>query len=248
MQKTLIVIPCYNEESKLDVTAYTRFLRENPNIFYCFVNDGSSDGTISILKEIQNAQSKQVIIIDYATNRGKAEAVRQGVLESLKRPTKFDYLGYLDADLATPLNEILYLLQHMLKKESYQLSFGSRMEMTGNEIKTKFIRRQIGKVISVIFSAILELGIYDTQCGAKVFKRELSSEVFQQKFISRWLFDIEIFARMIKIYGRSKALTMFVEVPLNQWEDKGDSKVKYSYVFRMFYDLIRIKKTYKSYL
>jgi hypothetical protein len=101
-------------------------------------------------------------------------------------------------------------------------------------------------MIAGIISSILGLNVYDTQCGCKIFKKQLSLVLFEQKFISRWLFDVELFKRMIYLFGREKAIEKMAEVPLKNWVEKGNSKVKFSYFFKMWIDLYLIRRNKKN--
>ena len=80
IQKTAIIIPCYNEANRLDRQAFIDFIQDHPDYLLCFVNDGSSDDTISVLYEIKDAQDDQIHVLDMPRNSGKAAAVRAGAL------------------------------------------------------------------------------------------------------------------------------------------------------------------------
>jgi hypothetical protein len=100
--------------------------------------------------------------------------------------------------------------------------------------------------VATFISNILDIKVYDTQCGSKLFTREISEELFQKKFISKWLFDVEIFYRIIHLFGREKAIKKMLEVPLKLWVEKGDSKVKFTYGFKLWFDLYKIGREYKK--
>ena len=105
-------------------------------------------------------------------------------------------------------------------------------------------RHLLGRVIATLISNLLGLKVYDTQCGAKLFTGELAEAVFTEPFCTTWVFDVEIFARIIRIYGRDNIERIMIEVPLMHWSDKGGSKIEPSYALKVFYDLIRIRKKY----
>jgi len=92
----------------------------------------------------------------------------------------------------------------------------------------------------------LDIKVYDTQCGCKVFTREISIRLFKNEFISKWLFDVELFFRMIILFGKERAIQKMYEVPLKSWIEKGNSKVKPSYFFKLWLDLYEIRKKYKK--
>ena len=237
-----IVIPCYNEARTLDLDAYKVFFAANPAIFFCFVNDGSTDDTLGCLNELKSAS---VIILNLDKNGGKAEAVRAGINLMLDKKT-FSHIAFLDADLSTPLGEISHLQNEFLINSKLEMVFGSRILKIGSRIDRKLSRFIIGRTIATFISKTLKLKVYDTQCGAKLFTADLANQIFNEKFISRWLFDVELMFRVLKLYGREKGEQVMKEVPLNIWEEKGNSKLKWTYGFKVFFDLFKIKKKYKG--
>ena len=236
-----IVIPCYNEENRLDKERMFSFLKVHKNVLLCFVNDGSSDRTIDVLNTIKSAYPNNVEAISTESNVGKAEAVRTGVLYC-NTHFKYEKSAYLDADLATTLEECLEISSVVNSKVVF--AFGSRIKKIDTNIQRKTYRFLIGRVIATFISRQLKLGVYDTQCGCKIFNSELSKSIFKEKFISKWLFDVELFHRIIKIYGVDKMSEISNEVPLKSWIDYDDSKVKMTYFFKLWYDLYQIKKHY----
>lgn len=232
-----IVVPCFNEEKKLCIDDYNSFLKDHPHCFICFVNDGSTDNTHSIISELHQQFSKNTTVVHLEKNIGKGNAVRQGihyVLENINT----NHIAYLDADLATPFHE-LQRLQNILKsRNDVELVFGSRILTLGNTIHRKRYRHLIGRVIATCISWILNAKIYDTQCGAKVMTKECATRVFEKPFLSKWLFDVELLKRLQHHHGD---LTKTLEEPLKYWEDKGKSSVSWSYGLFVWWDLFRIK-------
>ncbi len=238
-----IVIPCYNESKKLNVEEYSKFLRSHPNVTICFVNDGSTDQTLEILQDIRSVSPEKVAVISLEKNKGKATAVRTGILHCLKN-TDCPITGYLDADLAVSLDEYTSLASYL--QNGICFCFGSRILKIGSEINRKRSRFLIGRVMATIISLTLDLKVYDTQCGCKLFTRKAAGKLFAAPFISRWLFDVEIFFRVLHLYGKEKALCKMMEIPVVKWVDKGDSKVKASHLFRIMTDLVLIRKRYRT--
>lgn len=238
-----IVIPCYNEQRGISIREYSSFIENNPEAFICFVNDGSTDKTLDILQVIKSKFEDKIHILSLDTNSGKAEAIRQGI-NYCNEHYSHEYIGYLDADLATTLEEFMELRDYINNKIVF--SFGSRIRKIGSTIDRENSRFLIGRVIATFISNILDINVYDTQCGAKLFTRDISEKLFQKEFISKWLFDVEIFYRMIHLFGREIAITKMLEVPLKLWVEKGDSKVKFTYCFKLWFDLYKINKEYKK--
>ena len=240
---TIIVIPCYNEEKGISISEYSNFLDTNPEAFICFVNDGSTDNTLVILSNLQVKHKSQIFVLSLEKNSGKAEAVRAGI-NYCNQNFEHQYIGYLDADLATTLEEFIDLRNYL--KGRIVFGFGSRIRKIGSTIERENSRFLIGRIIATFISNILNIKVYDTQCGSKLFTKEISERLFKEKFISKWLFDVEIFYRMIILFGREIAITKMYEVPLKLWVEKGDSKVKFSYGFKLWLDLFKISTNYKK--
>jgi hypothetical protein len=93
---------------------------------------------------------------------------------------------------------------------------------------------------------MLGISVYDTQCGCKVFDRNLALNVFKDKFISKWLFDVEIFYRIIVLSGRESMKDISREIPLISWIDTNDSRVSFSYFFKMWFDMYSIYRQYNE--
>ena len=144
MQKTCIIIPCFNEQDRLPVDDFIYFFDNFP-IYFCFVNDGSSDETLNLLNDIRKGREDRILIADLTRNQGKAEAVRIGILESLKW-SHFDLIGYFDADLSTPLIEIVNLSKYF--DENTLVVFGSRVKRLGVTINRNPLRHYLGRVFS----------------------------------------------------------------------------------------------------
>ena len=238
-----IVIPCYNEEKRLDKERIFSFLKLQKKVLLCFVNDGSSDNTFKLLNEIKAIYPNSVEAISTKKNEGKAEAVKTGILHC-NAHFKHKKIAYLDADLATTLEECFEISE--LVKDETVFAFGSRIKKIDTNIQRKGYRFLIGRIIATFISRQLDLGVYDTQCGCKIFNSELSKSLFNEKFISKWLFDVEIFHRMISIYGKETMSVICKEVPLKSWIDYDDSKVKMTYFFKLWVDLFNIGKHYNK--
>ena len=235
-------MPCYNEAKNFALEEYHSFIERHSAVLICFVNDGSTDDTLLILNKLKSSFPSRINIISYKKNKGKAEAVREGFLFCHKN-YNYQNIAYLDADLATTLEECVELSTQLVGEVNFV--FGSRIMKIGSTIKRTTKRFLIGRVIATFISKILGLKVYDTQCGCKIFTKDLASQLFREKFISKWLFDVELFKRMLAIYGKEAALKKMIEIPLKKWIDKGDSKVKFSYFFKLWIDLIRINNAYK---
>ena len=228
MQKTAIIVPCYNEANRLDGPAFAQFAKVNKIISFFFVNDGSTDRTAEILHEICTTNPTQMRCIDFNKNLGKAEAVRQGSLEALKED--FVNIGYWDADLATPLRSIDAMCS-CLESSDTAIVIGSRVRLLGRKIKRRALRHYLGRLFATLASMLLRLPIYDTQCGAKIFRKSDDlKKALKIPFKVKWTFDVELLARFILIKRGRKGNDVgarWVEYPLEEWTDVKGSKVGY---------------------
>ncbi|WP_222934233.1 glycosyltransferase [Polaribacter pectinis] len=241
--KTCIIIPCYNEEKRLPTKTFLKFI-QNKDIHFCFVNDGSSDNTIDVLNSIKIKEPDKVLVINNNKNVGKAEAIREAVLE-LYNLKLYDYIGFFDADLATPLFEIENLRNYFIINDSLILVMGSRIKRMGANVNRKFHRFLFGRIFATIISAnVLKLPVYDTQCGAKLFSTKIPVAVFNDKFITKWLFDVELIIRIKKLFGND-IIEKIVEYPLLEWVEKGESKVKFTDFLNTPKEILKIKRKYK---
>ena len=243
MQKDLaIVIPCYNEADRLPVSQFKNFLSVQPKVSVFFVNDGSKDKTLEELRALKDQFPEQIEVLNMPQNSGKANAVRMGVRQVLLQK-KFLKVAYLDADLATSLEECLRLSEYV--KDEVLLAFGSRILKLDNQIKRKWYRFLLGRLVATAISNTLKLSIYDSQCGCKIFEFQIAEKIFDEVFISKWLFDVEIFFRMIRLFGRSEIQNQIREIPLRAWVDAPDSRVSPLYFFSLWWDLYLISKHYR---
>jgi glycosyltransferase involved in cell wall biosynthesis len=239
----VIIIPCFNEAERITVSKFVSFLQEQPSVMIVFANDGSTDKTAEILNEIRNIDPGRVFIHNLEKNKGKAEAIREGVMFCISKNLRPERIAYLDADGSTSLEECCSISQNV--NNIIVFAFGSRILKIDNNITRKFYRHLVGRVLATLISAQLRIHVYDTQCGCKVFDAELAEKLFQEQFISKWLFDVEIFHRLIRIYGTEKMQNICMEIPLKNWIDTADSRVRFSYFFRIWIDLLMIKRRYR---
>ena len=241
--KVVIIIPCYNEADRLDTNKFIDYLSKNTHLHFIFVDDGSTDNTNLIIKQIILKFNSLASLLINETNKGKAESVRLGVIESYKMNP--DFIGFLDADLAAPIGEIDNLLKIIKKDKTKEVVFASRIQLIGSEIKRNYFRHFFGRVFATVVSNILNLPVYDTQCGAKIFSRKICDDIFYEQFISPWLFDVELFARLLNVYGMERTIQMSYEHPVSKWVDIDGSKVKPIYFLKAPFELLKIVRHYK---
>ncbi len=240
-----IVVPCYNEAERLDTERFRQFVDGGLTRFL-FVDDGSSDATPSILSELARSDPKRLRLLTLERNRGKAEAVRRGLLEALHESP--GAVGYWDADLATPLSAIPLLCGVLEERPEVQIVLGSRVKLMGREIERHAHRHYLGRVFATAASLILRLPVYDTQCGAKVLRTtDRLRQILQEPFRASWTFDVELLARFLwsdPAGSLPDPLRTIYEYPLPVWRDVGGSKLRLSDYPRAATDLLTIYLAY----
>ncbi|HEX3069092.1 MAG TPA: glycosyltransferase [Thermoanaerobaculia bacterium] len=245
MSRLTLVVPCYNEERRLDVEAFRQLSVPGHDVDFLFVNDGSRDGTLRLLQTLRDTDPRRFAVLDLEKNSGKAEAVRRGFLAAMEKGP--DYAGFWDADLATPLAELPGFLDILTSRPSIHLVMGARVRLLGREISRRPARHYFGRVGATLISSSLGLAVYDTQCGAKIFRNsDTLRDVFSKPFISRWIFDVEIIARYIVRWGRDAVATSVYELPVMRWHDVTGSNVKSHDFLRALADLWKIRRAYRK--
>jgi dolichyl-phosphate beta-glucosyltransferase len=220
--EAIVVVPCYNEAKRLNAPAFGDVLDGSPKVTLAFVDDGSTDDTPLILERVRQRNPRRVCTLRLSANVGKAEAVRRGVQVALRRRPTF--VGYWDADLATPLDTIVRFHELLKARPEFSLVMGSRVALLGRQIRRSGLRHFAGRAFATAASVVLGLPVYDTQCGAKLFRvTDITTAAFARPFHSRWVFDVEILARMA---AAEKIRDSIYEYPLETWHDVAGSRLK----------------------
>jgi len=227
--RTTIIIPCYNEANRLHLEVFLNFARLNPNISFVFVDDGSKDLTINLLCGAMAALPNQIDVLMMSRNAGKAEAVRHGLKFAAKRGDK--YVGFLDADLATPLYAIKDFVSVADRLDNIDVVFGSRSGGLGHRVYREFHRKIISLVCATMGRMATGLALKDTQCGAKLFRNtDHLRKCLDVPFTTGWLFDVELFLRISN--PDKKTRKNFFEYPVLEWTEIPGSNIKLSDVIK----------------
>lgn len=238
---TCVVVPCYNEATRFNSAAFDAYLATSNDVSFVLVNDGSRDATLSVLEALAAKHPSRVRVLDVQPNQGKAEAVRRGMVLATEG-SQFEYAGFWDADLATPLEDIGVFVDVLKRLARVDVVFGTRIGLLGRQIDRKPSRHYLGRMFATGASIVLSLPVYDTQCGAKLFRvNDVNRGLFATRFLSRWIFDVELIAR----YCRERSgLVGIYELPLDQWRDVGESKVRPIDFVRSLGEMLIIYRTY----
>lgn len=243
-----IIIPCYNEESRFPFLEFLKFAEENPSVMLCFVNDGSNDNTLGLLKGLQFENPQNISVYSCKQNEGKAEAVRQGMLYVYNN-FKIPSMGFLDADCATSTEEWLLMAKFKQKYPQFGAIVGSRIQRLGVKIQGNGKKSIMNNMVKKFIRVTLKTPFQDIQCGAKIFMRSLVPFLFSQPFISPSLFDVEIFLRLQKKFRRTTLQKGVLEYPLMIWNKATETKVNINQelqkpiqLFKLYYNYHLVKK------
>lgn len=215
-----IVIPAYNEQNRIERTLEA-ITKRCKNAEIIVVDDGSKDRTVEITKRF-----RKVRIIKHAKNMGKGAAVRTGMMEA-----KGDKILFTDADMSTPITELGRLL-----KIKADIIIGSRA-VTGAIIKLHqpLYRELLGKTFNKIVQLLAVPGVWDTQCGFKIFTNDAAKDIFARTLIDGFGFDVEA------LYLARQLGYTIQEVPVT-WLNSKESKVHpVKDSWRMLNDIFKIK-------
>ena len=239
--KKIIVIPTFNESKRLNVQRFHEFFGsvKSKNTLVIFSNDGSNDNTLEVLKEIKKKFNSKTIIHDFSINEGKSETIRKSFIKCVN-DYNFEVISFLDCDLSTDIFECNELMDDV--SDDKVIVFGSRISKIDNQIERRFIRHILGRLFSTVTYCLFNIKSYDSQCGCKCFRKKIVDDLFQKKFESNWIFDIEIFLRLKNIGFDLERNT--IEKPLNRWIDREGSKISFFYFLLIWVDLYKIYKKY----
>lgn len=244
-KKIAVIVPCYNEEKRLRQDVFIAFVNDYPGIDLWLVNDGSTDNTLSVLEGMQSACPGNMKVFALPKNVGKAEAIRQGILKSGASGNYF-YTGFIDADLSAPLAEIPHLYSHLEAMPEMLMASGCRVKIVGKTIERSAFRHYVSRMFVTYYSMLLKLPNYDTQCGLKLFNMNFALKLFEKPFVSRWMFDVELFLRAKFELGAMLYSKRIHEIPLNEWREVGGSKLKWTDFLKAPLEILKIRKHYKE--
>lgn len=230
-----IIIPVFNEERRIKKTiidVLARMSKVDGDFEFIFVNDGSTDGTVHVIKQGLAETSVSYKIKSFTQNKGKGAAIKEGILVASGK-----VIILFDADNSTKIDE-LKKLNDTIKE--FNFIIGSRY-LAGSDIEVKqsIIRLVISRIGNLLIRMILNLDYTDTQCGFKVLDSNSAKYIASRMQINRWGFDIEMLtiAKLKKIKVK--------EVPV-AWANSSDSKLNASgAAWQTFKELLLIRKNCK---
>jgi len=232
LQSISVIVPAYNEETRLPSTL-NRIIEYLDGKQFSFaeilvVDDGSRDGTAAVISDFAR-RHPCVRLVPNPGNRGKGYSVRHGMLEA-----RGDWALFTDADLSAPIEELEKLIE-AAQRESAEVAIGSRaLDRSLVGVHQPLLREYAGRFFNLVMRAVTGLKFRDTQCGFKLFQREAARRIFSMQRLERFGFDAEV----LFIAGRLGYRT--VETPV-RWNDVAGSKVGTLQGLNGFVDLLRIR-------
>lgn len=236
-----LVIPCFNEEQRLDRSKVVK-CSDVLNCKIILVDDGSTDGTLKILNELALQHPASIEVLPLATNVGKGEAVRAGFNYAFNKGAS--QVLFCDADFAVEPYDLLRICNALDEHRECKAVIGSRIALVGSNIQRSNFRHYSGRAFATLVSFILGRQIYDTQCGAKVFR--VCTEVeraFSQPFLSRWAFDVEVIGRLLLMHNSTSNQNPVLELPLQSWLEVDGSKLNLFSQMKTVFELFKIRSS-----
>ncbi|MFT7616251.1 MAG: dolichyl-phosphate beta-glucosyltransferase [Candidatus Woesearchaeota archaeon] len=223
-----IVIPAYNEAKRIRRTLIQMLAFLNThNITYeiIIVDDGSTDTTLQVVRKFKG----NIKIVQNKTNLGKGFAVKTGIEHA-----KYDLILFSDADLATPIGEVLGMIKQIDKGHDVVIASRNLPEST-IVVKQSLFRQILGKTFPLLVKLLLVPGITDTQCGFKLFTAKAAKRIVKLQTISRFSFDVEL------LFIARKLGFKVAEVPVTWTDQKGSTVNPLRDGLRMLVDLVKIR-------
>ena len=245
MIKSLSVIfPLYNEQhrlSKLFSEIKKQKYFKKRNIEFIFVNDGSNDKSLQMIKDFKSKNKKKINIklISYNENKGKGFAIKKGIFLAKK-----NWILTMDIDLSVKFNQIEIWKNRKYFKKDINVYFGSRL-LLDSRVNAKEYRKITGNIFNFILSFIFnreKLKIKDTQCGFKLYKNKIAKKIFLKSKENGYINDVEILLLLLRYKIKLSELPVI-------WSHKDGSKVNIlidSLV--MLYHLIKLKLKFNKFL
>lgn len=235
MELTLFV-PLYNEEKRPNVEEYISSISQVQGLNLVLVNDGSSDDTSTMLERLKGPQ---IEIVDFSTNQGKGEALREAMREYLLQ-NEVEIVGYLDCDGAFPKSAVVAFLRTSTEKiqnENFQVCIASRIMLSGRNVVREAKRHYISRILITLIGFRYSFMPYDSQSGLKIFRvTQALNESLKFPFRTKWLFDIELLSRL----HRKSSENLIWEEPVMAWADKPGSHLRLRNFANIFKEVVTL--------
>lgn len=248
--KVGMVVPCFNEANRFNADYWKAIIQDTKDVKWVFVNDGSTDNTNEVLLPVSNLDN--VTIINLKINKGKAEAIRVGMLslnesKDMSGLKIFSGIGFVDSDGAFKKSDITNIIEFFIETlninnhvKDVDAVIASRIKLSGHDIERNPLRHYLSRILITFLCSRWERAPYDTQCGLKIFNNNaFMGRALQQHFNSRWFFDIEILMRLQIL---KKEYLRIWEQPLMYWHEVGGSRIKISNYIKILTEVLQVKR------
>lgn len=225
--RVLVVIPAYHESRRLppllaDVAAHLGRPSAPFDVRYLIVDDGSGPSEARAVEALIAARGLEgrVSLLALPVNRGKGGAIAAGFRRGLE--TDADYLGFMDADGSVSIKSLYEAVEYMRARAGTPLAAvaGSRVHMLGRRISRSIIRHYVSRVFATFVSLYFRAEMYDSQCGLKLFRRDVLAKYLDAPTDFRWVWDTELVMAML--HGGE----LVHELPID-WTEVRDSRVSF---------------------
>ena len=232
-----VIIPAYNEENRIET-----FL--DKLVTYCgnsrltyeviVVDDCSTDDTVGITAQYED-QFEYFHLLRLKRNSGKGYSVKRGLLKA-----RGDFCLFMDADGSVEPDEIEKNLEYV-RKEDYDIFIGSRVLRDSDQVLvTRWYREFMGNIFNFFVRLFLFRDIYDTQCGLKIFRREVIQPVFSRVQIDGFGFDLEL------LYVAQRMGYKIKEAPVS-WHHVDGGKVRLLWdSIGMFFNILQVRIRHRN--
>lgn len=238
-----IVIPAYNEEKRIGNTLeeYAKFFREKKKskeinqVEFLIVLNGCKDNTLKVVQKYKK-RFKEISFLNFQ-QAGKGFAITEGFKEAIKN--NFDFIGFLDADMSTPPNAFYGLIRHIKKSDG--IIANRREKQSIITPKQTLFRRFIGITFNFIVRTLFLFPHKDTQCGAKLFKRESLIKFVDKLGASEWSFDVDLLFYARRTGAKVKSIPTI-------WADRDGSHVNLRKTpFTMLISVLRLRMVHSPF-
>ncbi|MFC2060350.1 dolichyl-phosphate beta-glucosyltransferase [Chloroflexota bacterium] len=221
-----LVVPAYNEESRIEAVALN-YASSFPEAEIIVVCNGCVDNTLSIASRLSDGH-RNIRALNFKEKIGKGGAIIEGF-----KTAQGDIIGFVDADESTSPEDVARMLNAMTDKEDGVIA-SRKLKDSRILVKQPLLRRLASKAFNIMVRLMFGLKFRDTQCGAKVFRKEAIKTVLPQLKTGGFEFDIELLWKL-KLRGYR-----IIEFPIT-WRHSEGSTFSLSHAPRMFCSLMRMR-------
>jgi glycosyltransferase involved in cell wall biosynthesis len=232
----VVIVPCFNESKRI-ISSNFLSLVDELKCKILFVDDGSTDDTVSKLRSLPIVSSAYSIV-SLPKNGGKANAISTGIRVALDND--FEFIGLFDADGAINPIDLGAAFSLIESTPDVSVVTGARVLLAGNGVTRKPQRRWIGRVIATLVSLIIEIQVYDPQSPSKVYRATDLKKISNLQVDTKWFGDAEVLFQLKQVVTQESK--WILEFPVTSWQDVDGSNLSLLSFFRILGDLKRLSR------